>query len=119
MNKFKSWIKRKIMKFLDIDANKILFDYYVVSNNKALGELNKKLDGVSASNDLDHKYFYKQLQHERDSIDILHNTIENVVHIGTDVRESRYNDGHSWAVVCIEGKINLVKFVDLGRNDAL
>jgi len=49
------------------------------------------------------------------AIDILHDTIESVVHIGTDVHRS---NGHSWAVVCIEGKMNLVKFVDLERRDA-
>jgi len=50
-------------------------------------------------------------------MNILHNTIENVVHIGTDVRENYSNREHSWAVICIEGKINIVKFIELDRKD--
>lgn len=49
------------------------------------------------------------------AINTIHTTLENVVHIGTDVRPY---GGHSWAVICIEGKMNMVKFVDLDRADA-
>lgn len=57
----------------------------------------------------------KNIKGNKDRIDILHDTVENVVHIGTDVRVS--DKEHSWAVVCIEGKMNVVKFVDLnGKN---
>ncbi|MGJ0846495.1 hypothetical protein ACR77J_07395 [Tissierella praeacuta] len=60
----------------------------------------------------------KRVSHNEDSIDVLHKTIENVVHIGTDVIPNHRNHGGSWAVVCIEGKMNIVKFVDLSRGDA-
>lgn len=60
----------------------------------------------------------QDIDYNSESIRLLHSTIENVVHIGTDVRQFPNNREHSWAVVCIEGKINIVKFVDLDRKDA-
>jgi hypothetical protein len=47
---------------------------------------------------------------------VLHNTIENICHIGTDVHYSK--TGRSWAVICIEGNLNIVKFIDLDRKCA-
>ena len=40
------------------------------------------------------------------------------MHIGTDVTVNP-NYGRSWSVVCIEGKLNIVKFVDLDRRDGM
>ena len=40
------------------------------------------------------------------------------MHIGTDVREYNNDREHNWAVICVEGKVNIVKFVDLNRNDS-
>ena len=57
------------------------------------------------------------ISHFQESVNTLHNTVENVVHIGTDVRENR-GYGHSWAVICVEGKLNIVKFINLDRKDA-
>ena len=65
-----------------------------------------------------HKNIKNDISHLQESMKILHNTVENVVHIGTDVRENYSNSEHSWAVICVEGKINIVKFVDLNRNDS-
>lgn len=59
---------------------------------------------------------FNDINYNAQAINSLHRAIENVVHIGTDVQENR--SGHSWAVVCIEGKLNIVKFVDLDRKDA-
>jgi hypothetical protein len=44
--------------------------------------------------------------------------VENVVYIGTDVVQHPNNYNHSWAVICIEGNMNIVKFVDLDRKNA-
>lgn len=57
-----------------------------------------------------------QISYFQESVNTLHNTVENVVHIGTDIRVNER--GYSWAVVCIEGKMNIVKFIDLDRKNA-
>lgn len=98
-NKLKTKLKTKLRKWLEIELLEKDFTYYKDKIDRDL--FNKEND----------------IQYNSDSIKILHNTVENVVHIGTDVR--RHNDAHSWAVVCIEGKMNLVKFVDLNRNNAM
>lgn len=111
MNKFKLWLKSKLKSYLDIDENKQILDDYINENNK-------NIQAFKNSVRLDINHFYKRHQHNEEAIKILHNTIENVVHIGTDVRENYNNREHSWAVICIEGNINIVKFVELNRNDA-
>ena len=73
---------------------------------------NRTLENIKT----DIKDLNNRIMHQQDSIDKFHTTIQNVVHIGTDVRYQEY--GHSWAVVCVEGNINIVKFVDLDRKDA-
>ena len=46
---------------------------------------------------------------------ILQNTIRNVVSVGADIYP--YDRNRSWAVVCVEGNPNIVKFVDLSRQE--
>jgi hypothetical protein len=118
MNKFKSWLKSKLKNYLDIDNNKQLLDDYIQVNNKNIERLRLNIQGLESSVKLDTKHFYERHQHNEESIRVLHKTIENVVHVGTDVRENYNNREHSWAVICIEGNINIVKFVELNRNDA-
>lgn len=57
-----------------------------------------------------------RIQHLQDSVNAIQKTVESVVHIGTDV--DRDPLGHSWAVICVEGKMNIVKFVDLNGQNA-
>lgn len=52
----------------------------------------------------------------KEDIDILHNTIRNVVSVGADVYHDRGSE-RSWAVICIEGNYNVVKFIDLHGAD--
>lgn len=87
---------------------------HIISDIKSLNEesINSK-EYIANTTDL----LRKRVSHNEESIDVLHKTIENVVHIGTDVDANRTNHGGSWAVVCIEGKMNIVKFVDLSRGD--
>lgn len=58
---------------------------------------------------------YRQINENKESIYILQNTVRNVVSVGTDIVPQI--DGRSWAVVCIEGNYNVVKFVDLHGAD--
>jgi len=112
MNKLKNWIRNKLITFLLIDKLSESFSTHETVTNIRLRDIDHKL----ASIDVDLKYLNKDVSHFQDSVNAIHNTIENVIHIGTDVYQP--NQGHSWAVVCVEGKMNLVKFVDLNRQDA-
>ena len=47
----------------------------------------------------------------------VYKTVESVVNIGADVRPDTQHD-KSWAVVCVEGKMNIVKFLPLNHKDA-
>lgn len=110
MEKIRNWLKVKLRKFLDVEELASKFNNHVDSNYVSFSNLYNTISVINRN-------LTKDISHLQESINILHRTIENVVHIGTDV--TRNNDGeHSWAVICIEGKINIVKFVDLGRKDA-
>lgn len=105
MNKFKSWLRNKLKLFLEIDKLENDYKKYKSSNDYNVGTLKNDIRRIN-----------KDISNNTYAIDILHTTIENVVHIGTDVRQ--YDGNHSWAVVCIEGKMNIVKFVDLNGKYA-
>lgn len=106
-NKLKARLRLKLRLYLGISSLEENFTNYRNNNDYTLTQLDNKLYSHS-----------KSISRNKESIDILHNTIESVVHIGTDVRENHYNREDSWAVVCIEGKINIVKFVPLERKNA-
>jgi len=112
MNKIKQWIRNKLILFLRIDKLSESFSTHEIVTNIRLRDIDHKLESVG----VDLKYLNKNVSHFQNSVNVLHNTLESVVHIGTDVY--RPDQGHSWAVVCIEGKMNIVKFVDLNRQDA-
>lgn len=76
----------------------------------------RELKGYKAVNEVTIKRHSDNINYNAQAIDSLHRTIENVIHIGTDIHENHH--GRSWAVICIEGKLNIVKFVDLDRKDA-
>jgi len=57
------------------------------------------------------------VRNNREDIDILHSTIRNVVSVGADIVPYVRDSNRSWAVICIEGKYNTVKFVDLYGQD--
>lgn len=134
MKKIKNWLKHKLTKFLGIDILESDLDMVIklwkqdnaqleksirsleknqinseIENSETFNNIQKRIDDTNTA-------FGNKTSHLQNSIDVLHNTVENVVHIGTDVH--RENTGHSWAVVCIEGKMNIVKFIDLHRRDA-
>lgn len=103
--KFKIWLRNKLKNYLEIDKLENDYKNYKSTNDYNVG---------TAKNDI--RRIDKDASNNTYAIDTLHTTIENVVHIGTDVRQ--YNDSHSWAVVCIEGKMNIVKFVNLNGRYA-
>jgi uncharacterized protein YbaA (DUF1428 family) len=117
MNKFKLWLKTKIIKFLEIDKDRENYNDFIYSNNKNINNIKTDIQGFRNSVELQTNRFYERFQHNDEAISTLHNTIENVVHIATDI-EYRETNSRSWAVVCVEGKINIVKFIDLNGRDA-
>lgn len=113
MNKFKNWLRFKLIKFLGIDRLTDLFDKHIDNNYKLFENLKNLTYDL---NNNTRKDLGNQISYFQESVNTLHNTVENVVHIGTDVRVNER--GYSWAVVCIEGKMNIVKFIDLDRKNA-
>ena len=105
---FKVWLKFKLIRFLNIDT--IQSNIYNIQDYMNLNNAKFKK--------IEHNEIVAQdkIRHIQDSVSVLRNTIQNVVHVGSDVYHPP--DGRSWAVICIEGKINIVKFVELNRNDA-
>ncbi|OHD25263.1 MAG: hypothetical protein A2Y34_03915 [Spirochaetes bacterium GWC1_27_15] len=114
MNKIKQWIKNKLIAFLGIDEIVNLLDKHIDNNDNSFKDLRSLAYSLNNNTRNELK---RDVSHCQDSVNVLHNTIENVVHIGTDVRYHNERT-HSWAVICIEGNINIVKFVDLGNQDA-
>jgi hypothetical protein len=112
MNKIKQWIRNKLITFLLIDKLNESFTTHETTTNIRLRDINWNLETV----DGDIKYLTKEVNHFNQSIDAIHRTVESVIHIGTDVYKP--NQGHSWAVICVEGKMNIIKFIDLDRTDA-
>lgn len=114
----KQWLKTKLKKFLEIDSleSKFLDQINKFENHEKSNQfqINNLSDWINTRN----KELKNEISHFQESVNTLHNTVENVVHIGTDVRQYPDNHSHSWAVVCVEGKMNIVKFVDLDRKDA-
>ncbi|HHX61249.1 MAG TPA: hypothetical protein GX707_11150 [Epulopiscium sp.] len=100
-------IKARLTKLLGIDD----------LNNSLSGEIRQLRNQVD-SNKSDIYYTSNKVSHNKASINTLHRTVESVVRIGTDIDYSTVNQSNSWAVICIEGNINIVKFVDLSNRDA-
>ena len=112
--KMNEWFRKKAREFLGISdfENKVI--KYMGANNVDIDDLHNEIDMN------DHKLNQKlnfEIDGQDARIEVLHNTIENVVHIGTDV--DVHQREHSWAVICIEGKTNIVKFVSLNRDNMM
>ena len=59
----------------------------------------------------------KTVINNEEDINILHNTIKSVVSVGADIVPNAMNGDRSWAVICIEGNYNIVKFIDMHGTD--
>lgn len=49
-------------------------------------------------------------------VDDCHKMMNSMINVGTDI--GFYSDDHSWAVVCIKGHPEYVKFIPLSHRDA-
>ena len=118
MNKFKNWLRIRLKEFLDIGDLESNFKDHETFNNIRFSDIEKDINSQISYLRKLINISVNDISHCQESVNILHNTIENVVHIGTDVAVNP-NYGRSWSVVCIEGKLNIVKFVDLDRRDGM
>lgn len=99
MNKLKNWIGLKLSEFLGIHDINNAIEYFARNTNRELNGIRRDVNTHS------------------NKIDAIYTTLESVVHIGTDI-DTRPYPNHSWAVVCIEGRVNMIKFVNLNNRDA-
>lgn len=108
--KIKNWIREKLIKFL-------LLDEMEERNSNEFKRLTKYTQREELERKADFQSIDKQLRNAQSDIETLHETIRNVVSVGVDMRPSNLNNEKSWAVVCIEGNFNVVKFIDLHGAD--
>ena len=118
MRSFKNWLRIKLKEFLDIGNLESNFKDHETFNSIRFSDIESDVhDKISYLKKLINNNA-NDISHCQESVNVLHNTIENVVHIGTDVTVNP-NYRRSWSVVCIEGKLNIVKFIDLDRSDGM
>ena len=60
---------------------------------------------------------HKEHMKSRDIIVDCHKYMNSICDVGTDI--GFYSDDHSWAVICIHGKVDYVKFVDMSHKDVM
>lgn len=104
--KLKEWVRNKLVSFIMLDK----------VQEHLLQEINR-LDKRSFETSQSISTLRKNLYNNSEDIKILHNTIKNVVSVGADVVPNIVSGERSWAVVCIEGNYNIVKFIDLHGAD--
>ena len=59
----------------------------------------------------------KEHMKSRDIIVDCHKYMNSICDVGTDI--GLYSDDHSWAVICIHGKVDYVRFIDMRREDVM
>lgn len=107
--KLKEWVRTKLIKFLHVDDVR-----------DKVNRLDKRIDSTNRSfqiMDNDLSYVEQKLKLVQEELNIVKNTLRNVVSVGADVVPADMSRENSWAVVCIEGNYNIVKFIDLKGKD--
>lgn len=105
--KLKTKLRNAIRGFLGIKVIEAEFDRYKSLNDFAMNDQDRNINSLR-----------KSLRSSEDKINTLHTTLSNVVSFGSDIYKNQNRYDRSWAVVCIEGNNNIVKFVDLSSKDA-
>lgn len=111
LTKLKHKIRDYIKDFLQIDELTSKLESYKNDANRSIKDIETELSSHKSTLNR-----HKKMQNEAlVQIDALHNTVSSVVSMGSDI--APYGGGNSWAVVCIEGQYNVVKFFDLSHRD--
>ncbi|MGM1044720.1 MAG: hypothetical protein ACQEXX_01100 [Bacillota bacterium] len=106
IRKLKAKILYKIREYVGLNKLESELDFYKKELERTLHDHNRNISYLSEGN-----------RWSQTKIQSIHNTLSNVVSVGADVYPNRYSNS-SWAVVCIEGNYNVVKFIDLSNKDA-
>lgn len=59
----------------------------------------------------------KEHMKSRDIVVDCQKMMNSICDVGTDV--GFYSDDHSWAVICVHGKVDYVRFIDMRREDVM
>ena len=107
LDKTKYKLKHKLMKWLEIEQIQYNLKEYIRQNNKDIFNHESNIKNCE-----------KLICEQQEQINALNRTLQSIVSVGTDVDSRRPTEGsRSWAVVCIEGRYNIVKFIDLQGQD--
>jgi hypothetical protein len=96
-DKFKNWLFQEEAKKFD-DAIKIAQDYY----NRSDGRLSRAIDMCNDNSKI---------------LDEAQRLINKFIDLGMDV--GFHSEDHSWAVLCVKGKPEYVKFVPLTHKNVM
>lgn len=96
--KLKNWLLKEELN--DIKVIKENYDKHMLSLERAKALVDEARD---------------QHRESRDLLSDCHKLMNSVCDVGTDIGFK--SSDHSWAVICIHGKMDYVKFVDMSQRD--
>lgn len=79
--------------------------------------INDNIKTVKSDMRIQESNLNRKISSNKEDIAILHNTIRSVVSVGADIVPNVITGERSWAVVCIEGNYNVVKFINMQGAD--
>lgn len=96
--KFKKWIFKE-----ELNDIKEIKEWY----EEALNKINNTTE----------RLYDAEIQHKKSQqlLSDCHKFMNSICDVGTDI--GFRSDDHSWAVICIHGKMDYVKFVDMRQKD--
>lgn len=96
--KLKNWLFKKELN--DLQELKDKYDALIMSTERANTLANKA-----------------QEMHQQSQVllETCHKLMNSICDVGVDV--GYHTDDHSWAVICVHGKMDYVKFVDMRQSD--
>lgn len=114
--KFKNWIKNWLFKEEINDIKKTIELYESIKDQ--CGKIKNQCENVFGKFDIaTEKVCNAEALHKKsqDLLSDCHKFMNSICDVGTDI--GFRSDDHSWAVICIHGKMDYVKFVDMNQKD--
>jgi hypothetical protein len=121
--KLKNWIKNWLFKE-EINNIKEIIELYE-KIEKQCGEIKEQCENVFGKFDIAtekvcnaeaiHKKSQQLISESQALLSDCHKFMNSICDVGTDI--GFRSDDHSWAVICIHGKMDYVKFVDMNQKD--
>lgn len=120
-NKLKIKLKYKLMNWLEVEKLQKDYKEYIENNNTNINDcrylIKSNWEAIERNFNSLNKRCVNIDIHREEQINALNRTLQSVVSIGTDVDNAPRDYNKSWAVVCIEGRYNIVKFIDMQGQD--